>query len=697
MSNPDTVNSTGGYIKTAITAVSGAQQLIFAFKVTGDAPAGQFVIAGPHGYVNGSTGRFQIFRYPPDDGTKPNQLTLFYRDGGGTGIEVSLGTSISGWYFACWRVDGSTNGHFYMLPSGFNPSSPSYIITPAQGAVQAGSDRMAFWIQGTNDAHQTQEVLHGNVLIQARDFTSEAALLEQFQHRFPIEYPIDRFFYDFDHITGVGADLSGNGNNGTVTNPTQFVEVSDQPAEWTVTTKIRMGSMVWRDSSTGTGDHTASNAACEIYGWPNRVVVAAVSFNDVSTGVTACTFDGVAMHPMTAQTATFASVLDGVQWFYLLESELPAAGTYTLSATVDGATGTCSITGFCLYNVNQSNPEAEGGGNGTGTSLSANITTLTAGAWVCDCLFNDSSTDDATPNAGQYELADAGDAGGTHRQCVSWIRKDAAGATSTGWSDLANTDGHILASIALTPFGVINLGPAVDSVNVDGTPAAIAVTVGDNDSIWLAVTVSTASAHSVTVTDDIDGATGWVEIGTSLVDGIDLQEVREFYKANPGAGTYTITATIGNPDPGQTYAATLGAPVLNTDPNPLVANGPGNVQVAPGGSANAINTGTAQTPTGYPALAIAIGMNTSTGFNDPDAGTGFSDRGAFWNFGLGGPSVRLEVKRIISGTAQGTFTAASGHGGDTYTNQLAVFKELVTSTTPLASSGWMTDVRILIR
>jgi hypothetical protein len=110
----------------------------------------------------------------------------------------------------------------------------------------------------------------------------------------------------------------------------------------------------------------------------------------------------------------------------------------------------------------------------------------------------------------------------------------------------------------------ISLGTPQGAVNIDGTPAAVAATVADDDSIYVAVTVSTASAHSVTITDDIDGATGWIELDSAVIDGVNFQEIRHWYKERPGAGTYNVTATIGNPDPGQTYAGIVAVPVVAT-------------------------------------------------------------------------------------------------------------------------------------
>lgn len=244
---------------------------------------------------------------------------------------------------------------------------------------------------------------------------------------------------------------------------------------------------------------------------------------------------------------------------------------------------------------------------------------------------------------------------------------------------------------------MIDLGTAQAAVNIDGTPAAVAAVLpGADDSIYVACTVSTASAHSITVTDDVGGGTGWVEIGTALIDGVDLQEVRVFCKERPGAGTYNITATIGNPDPGQTYAGICAAPILETNPSMLVADGPGQLQVAPGAGTDAITSGTAQTPAGYAALVVAFGMNTSTGANAPDAGTGFASVIATWDFGLGGNSMRLVKKRITSGDAQGLLTAASGRGGDTYLTQMAVFRELQGGAVS-ASTGWLTEIRMLAR
>jgi hypothetical protein len=86
---------------------------------------------------------------------------------------------------------------------------------------------------------------------------------------------------------------------------------------------------------------------------------------------------------------------------------------------------------------------------------------------------------------------------------------------------------------------------------------------------------------------------------------------------------------------------------------------------------------------------IGFSIDDGTGANAPDAGTGFTSAGTFWNFGFGSDSMRLESKRITSGDAQATFTATNNVS---HLTQMAVFRELQAAPpTELAPLGWLTD------
>src|SRR5262245_18631240 len=234
--------------------------------------------------------------------------------------------------------------------------------------------------------------------------------------------------------------------------------------------------------------------------------------------------------------------------------------------------------------------------------------------------------------------------------------------------------------------GSASFGTPQIAENADGSPSAVSVTVAEGGSIYVGVTVSTNSAHTVSVSD---GGDAYTELDSAVTDSTNQQQIRHWYKSNLAAGTYNVTATIGNPIVGQTFAAIVAVAINNVASNPVVAHGPGQNQAAPGSAADAITSGTAQVPTGTPCIVVSFSQDVSTGTHAPDAGSGVTSLGTGWGFG-GAAAMRIQGGRLTFGIAQGTFTAQSGQGGAAYLTQMAAFLEgtlsfLATETnTPLA-------------
>src|SRR5258706_6971454 len=126
------------------------------------------------------------------------------------------------------------------------------------------------------------------------------------------------------------------------------------------------------DGSTGTTDHVASGSLV-IGNDVGRKVVLCITFAGTGTGLTAVTFNSVAMHNAITRTSSLTG-LAGSAIYYLDSSELPAAGTYTFSATVDGAAGTVNATAIYLYNTAQGDAQATNGNDNTSTSITTSLT-----------------------------------------------------------------------------------------------------------------------------------------------------------------------------------------------------------------------------------------------------------------------------------------------------------------------------------
>ncbi|HYP90526.1 MAG TPA: DUF4215 domain-containing protein, partial [Polyangiaceae bacterium] len=167
--------------------------------------------------------------------------------------------------------------------------------------------------------------------------------------------------------------------------------------------------------------------------------------------VSGMTFNGVAMTLATVATSTTGTNGTTVRSyiFYLKEVDLPPVGTYTLTATVDAASGGGAYGALELDNVDQTTPiEATGTKNNlTTATISTTLTTQTAGAWLIDVVASGNETTVFTATSSQSKL----DADPSSCQVAIGMKSVAsAGSATMSWS-LTNANRTSQAVVAVRP------------------------------------------------------------------------------------------------------------------------------------------------------------------------------------------------------------------------------------------------------
>jgi len=143
-----------------------------------------------------------------------------------------------------------------------------------------------------------------------------------------------------------------------------------------------------------------------IGGGTNRLLLAFCTAHATGGGnITGCTYNGTSMTAVSTQTETGGSVKYEARMFYLLESSLPAAGTYSCefsySASDTGRTiGVASFTG-----VKQQPYEASNKTTGSNSASTLSITTITDNALIFDGLLKNRNGA-ITPDGAQTQTSD---------------------------------------------------------------------------------------------------------------------------------------------------------------------------------------------------------------------------------------------------------------------------------------------------
>ena len=157
-----------------------------------------------------------------------------------------------------------------------------------------------------------------------------------------------------------------------------------------------------------TASHTLSSGT-------NRIVIAFVTGKKNGTTTPPdqyCTYDyggsAIAMHAI----GSGAGVTDGTNaWkttmYYLLDSELPAAGTISVYGYSQGSAVT-TVTVYTIQYASQGAPETNGSyTHANNNAASITLSSTTAGAWLTIGGLHETYTVTSTPGTDQVSLADA--------------------------------------------------------------------------------------------------------------------------------------------------------------------------------------------------------------------------------------------------------------------------------------------------
>jgi len=271
-----------------------------------------------------------------------------------------------------------------------------------------------------------------------------------------------------------------------------------------------------RSATTSTGKTTLSWSHTLGNGSDRIVVIGVASANSTTTVpvISGVTFNGA------AATAVPGSLISGggtgkieTQLFYVLNSSLPAAGTYTVTVTFQSGVSGASAGAVSLFGVAQSGPEAVATKTDTSgaDTISTSIVTHTNGAWVADVVGSGTSGT-FTPGSGQ--TLRWGIAASTMTGAGSTASVATAGSATLTWSHTgANRLAHSLAAFApsagATTFSlttnVVGSGSVSRSPNAASYPAGTVVTLtatpaaGFVFSGWSGDITSTANPVQITM------------------------------------------------------------------------------------------------------------------------------------------------------------------------------------------------------
>jgi len=197
--------------------------------------------------------------------------------------------------------------------------------------------------------------------------------------------------------------------------------------------------------------HAASSGSASTLSWSHtlgagssRGLIIAVGETDSVASpdqyavVSSVTYNGIYATPLPNSVVYGGtSGMVQTQLFYLLDSELPAAGTYTIQVTLAGSIAGISAGAVSLFGVNQGPPEVVTTNKNTSGAdlITSSITTLTNNAWIVDVV-EDGDVATLSADSGQtiaWQAEATSGTGGSSTEAVA-----TAGATSIGWTGTAN-------------------------------------------------------------------------------------------------------------------------------------------------------------------------------------------------------------------------------------------------------------------
>ncbi len=222
---------------------------------------------------------------------------------------------------------------------------------------------------------------------------------------------------------------------------------------WSFTTGAEPEGIIFKRSSqsfaengtTLSWSHTTDNDS-------NKLLVVGLAAEDTSTSelvISSVKYNGVDMHIVAGSSSTVGTGMRmKTDLYYLLDSELPSSGTYTVTVTYAGIIAYINGGAVSLAHVKQQAREAVAINSNTDLlTISTNITTLTNGAWVIDVVGSGEVGSFTTTTTGMVERWDV--ASGTSKGAGSTKPVETAGSTTMSWSSTAGTRlSHSVAAFA---------------------------------------------------------------------------------------------------------------------------------------------------------------------------------------------------------------------------------------------------------
>lgn len=385
----------------------------------------------------------------------------------------------------------------------------------------------------------------------------------------------------------------------------------------------------------------------------NRAVVVGVALEDTNSADLTATvrFNNVVMTAIGSPVTVGSGTLLRAQLYYLLESSLPAAGTYTVSVSFAGSVNGVTVGAISLTGVAQQSPEATASNSsGSASSISTNINVVTAGAWVVDVVGSGASTVTLSSSASgmvqRYSLQGYGAAGAGSTKPTT-----AAGATTMSWSATTSSQVvHALAAFApasgggttsyalttaVSGSGSITRNPNASSY-ASGTSVTLTATPnsgntfagwsGDVTGTTNPATITMNANKSVTATFTASSSTYTLSTSVSGSGSISL---------SPSGGSYasgTVVTVTATPGSGSSFSGWSGDLSGSTNPTTITMNANKSV----GATFTTTSTGSELyvSPSGVAGAAGTIGAPTT--FADaltriPAGGTIWM-RGGTYNF-----------------------------------------------------------------
>lgn len=375
-------------------------------------------------------------------------------------------------------------------------------------------------------------------------------------------------------FTGFSGALTGTANPQTLTVNAAKNVTASFVASVITQDAVSHGASTGTAASTLTWQHTLGAGG-------SRALILSVGQTDTaaspdpSSVVTSVLFNGVYATPVP-NSVIYGGTTGSVQaqLFYLLEPELPAAGTYTVIVNLAGAVAGVQGGAVSFINVNQGPPEAVlTHRDTTGADLiNTAITTLTNNAVVVD-MVEDNNVAVLTPNSGQSSVFAASAAVGSGGSSVKFT--PTAGSTTLGWAGSASRLVHSLAAFppatstipatyALTTSVAGGVGGTVTSnPNLAQYPVATGVLLTANPatgytfSNWTGDYNSTANPLPITM----DAARTVVANFTSVATCALTVKVVGSGTVTPAAGSYncgTVIHFAATPAAGFTFVSYSG-------------------------------------------------------------------------------------------------------------------------------------------